>query len=145
MSQVLHLVNEYPGILDLSAINDVQGKRVVLQPKGMNGSERECFTEVEDHPHVITFKNAGRVSIRHEGMVVEPPPAIPEPPPVATTPPEASESPPAPEPLPPPPIEAPPVEAADTPVPVMSEVSLSDEVSAKSDITPSSTPKSRRR
>lgn len=68
MSQHIFLTNEYPGILDLSAINDVEGKRVLLQPKGMDGSERECFAEVEEHPHVQVFVTGGRLSIRRGSL-----------------------------------------------------------------------------
>lgn len=75
MSQIIFLVNEYPGILDLSSVSDVEGKRVVLQPKGMAGSERECFAEIEAHPHVVTFKTAGRLSIRRSDAALSAPAA----------------------------------------------------------------------
>jgi len=98
MSQTIHLVNEYQGVLDLSAVNDVEGKRVVLQPKGHPGAERECFAEVEEHPHVITMLNAARMTIRRGASMsaveapapaAAPPPPAPEPEPVPAPAPEA--------------------------------------------------------
>lgn len=76
--KTVHLVNEYPGVLDLSALNDVEGKRVVLQPKGYAGDARECYAEVEEHPHVVAMKNAGRLSVRGGAAPKAAPPA-PEP------------------------------------------------------------------
>lgn len=148
MGQIIFLVNEYPGILDLSSINDVEGKRVVLQPKGMPGSERECFAEIESHPHITTFKQAGRLSIRRSTT----PKADPAPARVAAKDPAtgktdiAAAAAPEPAPLPPPPAPpAPPVEIA-----MAEPVSVSDAVDVKATPaddagTPAATSSRRRR
>lgn len=63
MSQTIHLVNNYPGIIDLHMIDDVHGKPVMLRPKGHAGDIRECFPHVLEHPHVDAFIKAGRVRL----------------------------------------------------------------------------------
>ena len=114
MSRTIQIVNEYPGILDLSVIKDVVNIPVVLQPKGTGGASRECFSEAADHPSVLAMKKAGRVSIRGEAAAPAPAPAPVAAPP-APAPVEAA--PPAPEPAPEP--EALPPAPEPTPEPVM--------------------------
>ncbi len=58
MSDTIHLTNQRASVLDLLAITDVTGHRVVLQPAGRPGDARECFASVEAHPHVQTMKDA---------------------------------------------------------------------------------------
>src|SRR6266542_5413417 len=56
-----HLINAWHGIVDLSPLTDVEGRRLVLQPTGMPGSAKEIHAEVADHPHVQRFLRAGWV------------------------------------------------------------------------------------
>ena len=58
MSQTIQIVNQHQGILDLSVVKDVNGLPVVLQPKGMPGSSRECFDETANHPRVVAMAGA---------------------------------------------------------------------------------------
>jgi len=122
MSRTIQIVNEYPGILDLSVIKDVVNIPVVLQPKGTGGASRECFSEAADHPSVLAMKKAGRVSIRGEAAAAAPAPA-PAPAPVAAAPApapvEAAPPAPAPAPEPAPEPEALPPAPEPTPEPVM--------------------------
>lgn len=116
MSRTIQIVNEYPGILDLSVIKDVVNIPVVLQPKGTGGASRECFSEAADHPSVLAMKKAGRVSIRGEAAAAAPAPA-PAPVAAAPAPAPVEAAPPAPEPASEP--EALPPAPEPTPEPVM--------------------------
>jgi hypothetical protein len=58
MNRTEHIVNNWPGIVDLSPLTDVQGRRLVLQPKGMDGSSKEVHAEVAEHTHVQRFVGA---------------------------------------------------------------------------------------
>jgi hypothetical protein len=58
MEDTVFLVNQRASILDLSAVTDVTGRRVVLQPAGSAGARRECFADAEGHPHVQTMLGA---------------------------------------------------------------------------------------
>lgn len=65
------LINQTMSIMDLSALHDVKGYHVVLQPKGMKGCERECPDTVLKHPHVITFINTKPepwLTVRHPAI-----------------------------------------------------------------------------
>lgn len=55
MADTVMLVNEKASILDLSALADVHGKKVVLQPKGRPGSSRECHVDVLENDYVKRF------------------------------------------------------------------------------------------
>lgn len=70
----IFLNNERIGIMDLSAVEDVAGLPVVLQPKGHKGSSRECLEAVLEHPNVITMLDAKWVSVGALGehAVLEP-------------------------------------------------------------------------
>jgi len=58
MEDTVFLVNERPSILDLSAVTDVNGRRVVLEPRGSARARRECFADAVRHPHVQTLLDA---------------------------------------------------------------------------------------
>ena len=58
MEDTVFLVNQRASILDLSAVTDVTGRRVVLEPAGSLGARRECFAATEGHPHVQTMLGA---------------------------------------------------------------------------------------
>ena len=63
--------NERRGQLDLSAILDIHGLPVTLQPKGHVKDHRDCFDDVLDHPHIKTFLEAkGGPWIRVEKLAV---------------------------------------------------------------------------
>jgi len=123
MSRTIQIVNEYPGILDLSVIKDVVNIPVVLQPKGHGGASRECFAEAADHPSVMAMKKAGRVSVREDATAAAAPPvaAAPAPAPTPAPAPEPEALPPAPEPAPEPTPEATSMEAAPEPVMAVEE------------------------
>jgi len=74
MSRTIQIVNEYPGILDLSVIKDVANIPVVLKPKGTNGASRECFSDASEHPSVLAMKKAGRISIKDSAIAPTPAP-----------------------------------------------------------------------
>jgi hypothetical protein len=63
MEDTVFLVNERPSILDLSAVTDVNGRRVVLEPRGSARARRECFADAMRHPHVQTMLDARWVSV----------------------------------------------------------------------------------
>ena len=86
MSQTIQIVNLHQGILDLSVVKDVNGMPVVLQPKGMSGSSRECFDETANHPRVVAAKwlsvqsgAATPVAAAPEPVKAAPPPPPPAP------------------------------------------------------------------
>ncbi len=64
MSEPIKLVNLRASILDLSAVTDLHGSKVVLQPKGMPGDTRECAPEVRDHHDVQLFLEHKWVAIQ---------------------------------------------------------------------------------
>ena len=63
MEDTVFLVNERPSILDLSAVMDVNGRRVVLEPRGTARARRECFADAVRHPHVKTMLDARWVRV----------------------------------------------------------------------------------
>jgi hypothetical protein len=63
MEDTVFLVNERPSILDLSAVTDVNGRRVVLEPRGSARARRECFADAVRHPHVQTMLDARWVRV----------------------------------------------------------------------------------
>jgi len=91
MEDTVFLVNERPSILDLSAVTDVNGRRVVLEPRGSARARRECFADAVRHPHVQTLLDARWVRIerrqaqepaaiaRATGTVVAPAEPLPHP------------------------------------------------------------------
>lgn len=60
------LVNKRNASLDLSAVKDTSGKTVILMPEGHPGAQRECFSDVLDHPNVKTFKDCGWLEVQDE-------------------------------------------------------------------------------
>jgi hypothetical protein len=123
MSNIL-LINEKHGKMDLSTVKDAAGKMVILQPKGTNGSTRECLEEVLEHPHVEAMIKVKW--LRYEPISLTPEESVPAPPVVppvetSTVPPvvppvETSTAPPVvPPTLPVAPEETPPVETSTAP------------------------------
>jgi len=68
MSRPVYLVNDHHGIVDLSMVSDVLDKPVVLRPKGLSGSTRECFPEALQHPHVQKVIHAKWVHVDHRDV-----------------------------------------------------------------------------
>jgi hypothetical protein len=86
MSRTVHLVNDWPGILDLSPLTDVENRRLVLQPKGMNGSIKEVQRDIAEHPHVQSFVRAKWLHVEAIEAAASPPalePVHPNPPEIA--------------------------------------------------------------
>lgn len=63
MSTIL-LVNRRATLLDLTGVQDVTGKRVLLAPQGKPGDTAECDAEAEQHPNVQAMKNAKWLEVR---------------------------------------------------------------------------------
>lgn len=82
----VHLVNERPGIQDLSMLKDINGKPVVLQPKGLAGASCECPKAVMDSPIIARLKAANWLSVGHPTAATEAPAAAAPPPPPAPAP-----------------------------------------------------------
>ncbi len=83
MEDTVFLVNQRASILDLSAVTDVSGRSVVLQPKGSPGARRECFADAADHPHVQTMLDVRWVRVERrqaqEPAAIAPATAAPPP------------------------------------------------------------------
>jgi hypothetical protein len=91
MIRTFHLVNNRHGIVDLSPLADVEGKRLILQPKDFKDSAREVRAEVIEHPHVQRFLSASW--LLKKDVELSPPPPAEEPAPAeASEPVQASEA-----------------------------------------------------
>lgn len=71
MHKHIKLTNERLSIVDLSPLLDVEGQRLVLQPKGSLKSTKECDVKVLEHPHVIGYLNAKPPWLSWSPVVVE--------------------------------------------------------------------------
>jgi hypothetical protein len=89
----INLINEKNSKLDLSSVKDAKGAMVILQPKGMKGSQRECHEDVLAHPHVVSFLQAKW--LRYEEVSLKPIEAKPAPAPAPVVEPAAPVPPPS--------------------------------------------------
>lgn len=88
MSNIL-LINEKRSRLDLSSVNDAEGRMIILQPKGAPGSSRECEASVLEHPHVQSVIQAKWARYEAIGVLAQNKPTAESAPPVETTEPPA--------------------------------------------------------
>lgn len=76
MSTVL-VKNVMSSLLDMSAIKDVNGNPVTLQPKGKPGDSRECPAAIVNDEIVQRVKDMKWIEIVSTAVAPPPPPPVP--------------------------------------------------------------------